>query len=105
MPGAVVVGPVSRGLVEETEVIVGIVSTGPVEETEVTVGIVSTGLVEETEVLEYTGVVEDSRVVDGIGKSALEVEGIEVLSGKVLGAVEPIRVVVLAVGYGYGFVS
>ena len=46
-----------------------------------------------------------SRVVDGTDDSAVEVEGIGVLSGMVLGAVEPIRVVVLPVGYGYGFDS
>lgn len=99
MPGAVVVGTVSRGLVDEAEVVVGKVSMGPVEETGVTVGMVSTGLVEETEVFEYIGVVGDSRVVDGIGKVAVEVEGIEILEGMVAGgAVEPIRVVVLGVG-------
>ena len=90
VPGAVVVGLLSPMLVKGTEVVVGIVSTG---------------LVEEVEVFEYMGVVGDSRVVDGTGTSAVDVKGIEVLSGTVLGAVEPIRVVVLAVGYGYGFVS
>ncbi len=99
MPGAVVVGTVSRGLVDEAEVVVGIVSIGPVEETGVIVGMVSTRLVEETDVFEYIGVVGDSRVVDRIGNVAVEVEGIEVLSGMVAGgAVEPIRVVVLGVG-------
>lgn len=78
------------------------VSTGAVEETEGIVGIVSTGPVE---MFLEIGEVGDSRVVDGTGKSAVDVEGIDVLSGSVLGAVEPIEEVVLPVGYGYGFVS
>lgn len=90
MPGAVVVGLFSPMFIKGTKMLVGIVSTG---------------LVEEIEVSEYMGVVGDSSVVDGIGTSAVDVKGVEVLSGTVVGAVDPIRVVVLAVGYGYGFVS
>lgn len=73
-----------------------------VVEIEVTVGIGSTGLVE---VFDWIGVVGESRVVDGSGISAMDVEGIEVLSGSVLGVGEPIEEVMLPVGYGYGFVS
>lgn len=72
------------------------------------VGIVSTGLVDETEVLVYTGIVGNSDVVDVKGTSPVEVEDIELLSGVgvELGAVVgPAGVVLFADGYGYGFVS